>query len=696
LSIAYIDSIQQKLANHRTEFVLSYAIALFGFYAIYFLSLSVQYSDSDLWYHLTGGRHFFSEGALYNPYVNSYLTDKQEFINYFWGFQATVYAVWSFAGEFGLILLKALIFMVSGYFVSRIILGDDRLKTATFLQLIVITAVIGILCARGFSLRPHVFSYAFIPIFIFILSHRERYYPLLPLLTIFWVNLHGVEYVIGGLICGAFFLQRLIDYLLADTQDIAQLRPLLWVALCLPAMMLNPNGVYILLTPFVQDPGLGLFISELEPFALDLTFELNDGISTNSLMLVIAFFTIAALFLSLNNFRHHIAPVILACGALVLLIMAKRFVWEWTLLSVPLIAVGLSYWHGPGISLRTGAILMATLVLLPVSFWPTIRTGWQHYPFNDQSLPYGTSQFILTNGIEGKYALEPSYAGYAEFILAPKIKIHMDMQFPPFDSLNYQELATAMLSASGLATYVGKHRPDLIGVRKTNKHFPDIAARELGYTPVFFDKKVVLYLNEKIYPKLADAYELNAINPFAQGTIRKDQLDNGIIELEQMLALVDTTDVKLTLVGLLMEKRDIEKARHYMEELQTTSPHDVATLYSYARVEHLSGHCANAVDAYEQAIALAEDSLPMHLFAGECYFLLGEHHRAYEHFSKSINPYADPTPNSLSYFQYALSAVGIGKDEHARRLLTMIHRFDPDGELQDQVNQVLVIIGKEP
>ncbi|MBT5444322.1 MAG: hypothetical protein HOK91_16220, partial [Gammaproteobacteria bacterium] len=114
------------------------------------------------------------------------------------------------------------------------------------------------------------------------------------------------------------------------------------------------------------------------------------------------------------------------------------------------------------------------------------------------------------------------------------------------------------------------------------------------------------------------------------------------------------------------------------------------------RVEHLSGHCANAVDAYEQAIALAEDSLPMHLFAGECYFLLGEHHRAYKHFGKSINPYADPTPNSLSYFQYALSAVGIGKDEHARRLLTMIHRFDPYGELQDQVDQVLVIIGKEP
>jgi len=40
--------------------------------------------------------------------------------------------------------------------------------------------------------------------------------------------------------------------------------------------------------------------------------------------------------------------------------------------------------------------------------------------------------------------------------------------------------------------------------------------------------------------------------------------------------------------------------------------------------------------------------------------------------------------------------VGIGKDEHARRLLTMIHRFDPYGELQDQVDQVLVIIGKEP
>lgn len=696
MSYAYIDSIQQKLASHRTEFVLGYASALLLFYAVYLLSLPIQYSDSDLWYHLTGGRYFLSEGALYNPYVNSYLDSSREFINYFWGFQVVVYGAWALAGEFGLIVLKASLFLASGYFVCRILLGDNRLKSATFLQLLVISAVIGILCSRGFSLRPHVFSYAFIPLFVFILSQRERYYPLLPLLTILWVNLHGVEYVVGALICGAFFLQRIVDYVVADSQDMNQLKPLLWIALCLPAMMLNPNGVYLLLTPFLHDPGLGLFVSELKPFALDLTFELNNGISTNSLMLVIAFFTIVSMFLCFKNLQQHIAPVILACGALILLVMAKRFFWEWTLLSVPLIAVGLSYWQGPVLGLRTSAVLLATIVLLPLSFWPAIRSGWQHYPYDNQSLPYGTTQFILANRIEGKYALEPSYAGYAEFLLAPEIKIHMDMQFPPFNSLNYHELATAMLSASGLKTYVNTHQPDLIGARKTNKHFPDTAAQELGFAPVFFDKKVVLYLNEKKYPKLADTYELKAINPFAEGEIHKDQIDKGIAELERMLILVDTPDVKLTLVGLLIEQRDITKARVYMEELVALSPHDLATIYSFARVEHLSGNCEGAVGAYEQAIALAEDSLPMHLFAAECYFLLGEHYRAYDHFGQAINPYKDTDPNPLSYYQYALSAVGIGKDDHARRLLTMIGQFDSNGKLARQVDQLLVKLGKEP
>lgn len=687
-----IESLQHGIADRQQAITVFVLAALSLMYAIYLLSLSIQYNDSDLWYHLTGGRYLLSEGVLYNPYVNSYLSPPEPFTNYFWGFQLSMYLIWSVAGEIGLIAIKALCFLTAGFFVARIVVQDQPFRNSSFLQILVIAAALGLLASRGFSLRPHVLSYVFIPIFIYVLTHRPNLGWVLPILTVIWANVHGVEWVVGGLICGAFFLQRIADYWFSQEQDLATLKPTLWIVACLPALLVNPHHFGLLLTPFLHDAGLKGFISELAPFTFKATVDLNNGISPNSIIVFLAALGVASFVTCLKHIKQHIAVMLMAAGGVILLLTAKRFIWEWMLLCIPLISAGMAYWSKPKFSLHTTGILMAVLVLLPLYFWPTVRTGWQHYPYHKHSLPFGTTAFIASHQLTGRYAVAPSYAGYTEFELSPRILVHMDMQFPPFTSADFHEISTAMLTSTGMTTYINKYRPNLIGAMKSNANFPAATAVSLGYVPVFFDQRVVLFIDARQHPDIAARYELKVINPFSEDSMRRDQIEAGILELERMINAVDTPDVKLTLVGFLLETGSTTRALDLVSQLMADNPHDIAHQFFYARAKHQAGDYAAAAAAYEQALIGADDPLPMHRNAAECYFLLGELEAAYRHFGQAIFPYRDAAPDMLQYYQYAIAAIAAGDQNTARRLLEMIEQHHPQSEVSAKAKELLAEI----
>ena len=657
-----------------------YISVLFTWLLGYLLSLAIQYADSDLWYHLAGGRYLLETGNLYNPLINSFLTEPRDFINYFWGFQATVYLTWLLTGETGLIILKTTFFLVCAFFTLRILLDGKRIKDARFLQLFIFAIVIGILCARGLLLRPHLASYAMIPTFIYILAYRERLYFLLPLLTAIWVNLHGVEYIVGALICGSYFLSRLINFS-GDS------KPLIWIALCLPATFLNPNGPELWLTPFIIDPDLSLFISEMAHPQFEARLSLRHGITTQALLLLFLGFVLTSGILAVKHLKAYLAPILIAAGGCILLIKAGRFVWEWTLLSLPLVAVGLRHWQGPSYRPSTMSALAGIFFLIIMTFWPTLRNGIHHHPFDVESLPHGTTAFIQAKELNGSYSIAPSYAGYIQFMLQDT-KIHLDMQFPPFTGLDFHELNVAMLSTNGLETYIKNHSPDMLGVRKNHSNFPTKTAYELGYVPVFFDKKIVLFIGKEKFKDTATLYELKTIDPFNDGTLQQSEVNAGIDELKRMLTVVNSDYIKITLVGYLIEQLRLSEANIYLAELMQSSPNDPSALYYKARFEHLSDQCETAIPYYEQTIEYANYNSLLHRQLAECYFLTGDLPNAYKNYNRGLNPYLDSKPEPLLYLQYALSAAGAGETDIALRLLTMIERFAPHSELMPQIREL--------
>ncbi|MBO6703429.1 MAG: hypothetical protein JJ921_13910 [Pseudomonadales bacterium] len=689
MSVPILRELDNRFLPYKDGVPSAYGWTLFLGFLVFLATQSIQYSDTDLWYHIHGGRYLFEQGTFYNPLVDSFLdAEERDSVVYFWGFQALVYLVWSQTGEFGLVLLKAIGLFLAGFFAMKVVLQNRPLNDATFLQLVVITAVVGMLAARGFSLRPHVVSYIMIPVFTYILGNREKAYPVLPVLTVLWVNLHGVEYVVGALICGAFFLARLVNWL-EEGRPQQGVMSMVWIASCAPAMLINPFGVHLITTPFLHSPDLHLFIGELRKYELELIFDFEDGLSFNATLLTLMGLAAYAALVCLGNARKHIAALILAAGALILLLRAQRFVWEWVFLTLPLISAALSQEKSIKHNLLTSMTLALMLVGLTKLFWPNVIQGLNYYPYDENSLPNGTTEFIRSQGITGRYAIEPSYAGYVEFMLSPDVKVHMDMQFPPFTSHDFHPIAAAMVSAAGFRSYVERFKPDMFGARRKDRTFPDTVAKEMGYLPVFFDREVVLFLGTHSYPDLARRFELTAVDPFDPRKFKADEIGKAIQELQRMRQIIDVPEIKQTLLNLLVTVGDLTAARVLRDELLIEDPHHPSTLFLSARLDHLSGNCAAAVPNYQKSIAATDDDVkPLRSLLAECLFVLKDLAAAYEQFGLAMNPYGDTNPDKLQYYQYALTAIGVGKNDKAKRLLAMLETIDPEGEYAERIESV--------
>ncbi len=647
--------------------------------ALLLVALPIHNVDTDLWYHLAGGRHLFDTGSLYNPFLHSYIEPAREMTNYFAAFQAMVFVAYEAGGGYALVALKALLVIATLAFAGATLQKDNESNLGVMLLMALIAVL---MLYKGFTLRPYLVSYLMMALFIYILECRRNWLPALPVLTVILVNCHGVEWVVGGLILGAYFLRSLLTYQLVH-KNLDELKPDLWLVACLPAMFLNPNGVLVLLTPFIQSTNLDMFILELKPVSLVPRFDFSHGFPFEAIAPITLVMWIAAMVSVLSSSHNrddwlqHISALILAAGGVVLLAMAQRFTWEFVLLCVPLFGIWLNRYparHG----ILSSSVLILSLVLVAYTFNGFIKGPPLGYPLDKETLPVGTTDFIEQMELEGRYLAPPGKAGYLEWRLPGQVKVFMDMQFPPFTHLDYFEYQAAVHSGAALTRHVNRYAPSMIGVSMKNKGFPRQAAEALGYAPVFFDEVQVLYIDAKRYPDVVKDYRISFIDPFDSERIAREQLVGGIAELERMQTISFSPDRALTLIGMLIAGGNTARAAVHIDDMIAAGFADDPALALFtARVHHMSNNCLLAIPFYEAALAPKSEP-SMHRQVAECYFITGDTRRAYEHFSKGMNPYLDNSPTPIIYYQYALSAVAVGKNEEALGLLEMIEIMGVD------------------
>ena len=153
-----------------------------------------KYADYDLWWHLELGQTVYNSHEIYSEDEFSYTFQGKKQFNAEWLADLIIFLFFKIGGFWGINIFKSLVLLITFYFLFKTFKdmnGDNQIR---FYALLV--TLITILYSIRFRLfvRPYLFSFMFIAIFLFIINRFDRkreysiFYPLL-FLEIIWANM---------------------------------------------------------------------------------------------------------------------------------------------------------------------------------------------------------------------------------------------------------------------------------------------------------------------------------------------------------------------------------------------------------------------------------------------------------------------------------------------------------------------------
>jgi hypothetical protein len=241
-----------------------------------FMSEKIDLTTADLGRHLQNGKwvienHFnlFEKNSPLHKNFYSYTNPDFPVVNHHWGSGVLFYAIYRLAGFPGLSLFYIIFSLAAFAIFFRIAQKNSDFTTASLLSLLLIP-----LMAERSEIRPEIFSYFFAGVFFWALwswQKKElaanRLY-ILPVIMIFWVNLH-VYFFVGLFLIGIFWFPeavRLVFSKLGDKEFLERMNKVksltAIIFLSILASLLSPFGVKGFLYPLQIFKNYGYTIVE--------------------------------------------------------------------------------------------------------------------------------------------------------------------------------------------------------------------------------------------------------------------------------------------------------------------------------------------------------------------------------------------------------------------------------------------------
>ncbi len=548
--------------------------------------------------------------------------------------------------------------------------------------------------SKTYQLRPHLLSIIFILLTILVFE-RKRLYWTLPPIALLWANLHGVEWVVGGVIAFAYIVESVIRRLRDPSQPIP-LQPVTWSVLAALALIVNPAGLQLFLPALDNNPDFQKFVQEMQP--VQLGFLVSPSLSRLSISPVtaapIAGFLSLLAWLSLAvGHRLRISHAIMSVAGLILLVQGVRFFAEWALLSLPMLSSFVAAWANRAASwvpsqpwLRT--VLAGWIVAMPVFSFPSNGLVVGQLPFQSAGLPTGISDFLLANNATGKLLAPPGLAGYFAWTLYPGIRIFSDMKH--HDIATFYNLS-AIRNEHALKRVLDIHAPDFVAVTIGDKALENRLRSNGKFEAVFFDDQFVLYSDAARHPEL-EGVSFRALDPHTL-TFKDSDRAQAIAELNRV-ADQDPRGrrVRQALWRLSYNEKDYAAAERQAEAILIAHPGDPNALFMRASTLEQSGRHREALAIFSGIFPFlsADSKRSVRRHQGSCYYLDQDFGRAYAAFHEGINPYRDEVePEYL--FQYAFVAAIEGEPREAKRALEMLFfLIDPkDANLHQKATELL-------
>ena len=705
-----ISRLYKNIVDHR--YYPIFLIVLFFLIATgYFIAWPITMTDTDLWYHLSGGRYFWQNGTILRDAFFSYIQPQKDWYNYYWLFQVIIYKIFQWSGYYGLIILRCLLYFVTAFFICLFCVRRHDNRTQLLLGLFLFFSCTIVILFRELAVRPHLFSYFFIIVFLYILEFKQNKIWLLPLMGIIWSNIHGIEYPVMFLIVFAYLGEIYWQEFRKKPSVSPAGKKEKWLLISVfYTIFITPGIIELVQTPFsvsFQNAAYQhLYVAELLPIPFQKYFifaptSVMGAIS--SVENIIVFLVVLSLLICLWKRKLRISHVVLLIGAILLLAKHARFNYEFTLLSIPLLchtAVLLSEkdWLPRKV---VNLALPAVVVLLPLLVFHNVLGNRPAYPFSQTNLPTGVVRFLNQYAPGGGNILnEANTGGYLPWALSPKFKIFMDMQMTIFSDMDFAIASNAFFNTNTFKAFIQKYDPSFISISLNRPHFKNIIAEYPQFVPVFFDQAELLYINKSKYKELAERWQLKAIDPFHYAEViyaneSAENLSKTFSEASRMLDQdPDNYRAHHILSSIFVVRHQYDKALHHAESIIRIYPEQS---HGYA----LKADALFAMLRYEEAARLYKKALDMgrtskmenvywNLHAS--YFNMKEYNKAYRVLSKYVNPF-NPQTDYKEIYQLGMSAASVGKAREAVTFLKIARIKVPpaDTEYLQKIDKNLAI-----
>ena len=220
--------------------------------ALSLLYLSPTVADADLWGHVRFGQDILRTHALSAQDPYSYLTGGSTWINHEWLSEVLFAATYDGAGAPGLIALKTVVsvLLILASYLHLRRCGLNAVSTGALVVLVMLAVRPG-----AGTLRPQLFTYlcffALLMTVHYVEEGRQRALVALPVVFLFWVNLHGG--VLAGLVVagvwGGVRLISLAGLLRRPSGQPRQTGKIIALLCALGAtglaVLLNPYGIHL-------------------------------------------------------------------------------------------------------------------------------------------------------------------------------------------------------------------------------------------------------------------------------------------------------------------------------------------------------------------------------------------------------------------------------------------------------------------
>lgn len=525
-----------------------------------------QHWDSDIFWALKSGEWISLNRAVPRTDPFSYTFRGVEWIDFTWGFQVIAWFYYSkFWGWTGLFILQVLITgptFIFMYLNARKASGANSWVPPLILFLVFISSY-----PRLF-IRPHLFEYFFISLYLLLLNLHEGgegggpengapaprartwYVFILIPLQILWMNIHSSA-VIGVFITGAYALGAVFDEMKGKYMRgglglryafSPSTKSLIFTSLALPAAsLINPYGLKLLVFPFLHTSGensdairhigewakigIGEMLMRLYPYPLhQLAWKL--------------LFTGAAVLLLLNIRRVKARDAVIFLGAAYLSNTHVRWVAQFGYLVAPLLASNLSglinaageggaggggragtvgragraesgraWLRRGGIALNALMAVMMTVELFRAPVRENYGIGLKSGIYPDASVA-----FMKREKIRGNIFNEYVFGGYLIFNY-PEVPVFIDGRTPTVYSPYFFWTARLADKPGTWNKLVKEHGIDIVLIKHNSKHCENLR-KDGAWKAVYFDDVSVLFLkNSPAFADVIKRHGLKSTNP---------------------------------------------------------------------------------------------------------------------------------------------------------------------------------------